>query len=196
MGIRQPRPGNGERLMADSYKLDGQPWQNRIVGHEIVDPEQLLANPLNARVHGKLQQDATAGNLNDIGWVKSVVVNTTTGHVIDGHLRITLAMRKGEPVPVEYVKLSEAEEKQALATLDPLTNLATYDDELLDALLREVNTGDEALMEMLAGLAKDTGLYPDTTQVEPPTEFGEYGEDIETQYCCPKCGYEWSGKPK
>lgn len=20
--------------------------------------------------------------------------------------------------------------------------------------------------------------------------------DIETQYCCPKCGYEWSGNPK
>jgi hypothetical protein len=30
----------------------------------------------------------------------------------------------------------------------------------------------------------------------PPEEFGEYGEDIETQYCCPKCGYKWSGKPE
>lgn len=29
---------------------------------------------------------------------------------------------------------------------------------------------------------------------EAPQEFGEYGEDIETQYCCPKCGYRWSGK--
>lgn len=177
--------------MADSYKLDGQPWQNRIVGHEIVDPEQLLANPLNARVHGKLQQDATVGNLNDIGWVKSVVVNTTTGHVIDGHLRITLAMRKGEPVPVEYVELSEAEEKQALATLDPLTNLATYDDELLDALLREVNTGDEALMEMLAGLAQEAGLYPDGA---PDVQFKEYDESVADDVemvTCPHCGGEF-----
>ena len=30
---------------------------------------------------------------------------------------------------------------------------------------------------------------------DPPEEFAEYGDDIETQYCCPKCGYEWSGKP-
>ena len=43
----------------------------------------------------------------------------------------------------------------------------------------------DALMDGLAPLA-----------VEPPAEFGEYGENIETQYCCPKCGYKWSGKPE
>lgn len=31
---------------------------------------------------------------------------------------------------------------------------------------------------------------------EPPDDFREYGEDIETEYCCPKCGYKWSGKPR
>jgi len=29
-----------------------------------------------------------------------------------------------------------------------------------------------------------------------PDDFSEYDDDIETEYCCPKCGYEWSGKPK
>jgi len=29
---------------------------------------------------------------------------------------------------------------------------------------------------------------------ESPEDFSEYGEDIETEYCCPKCGYKWSGK--
>jgi len=29
-----------------------------------------------------------------------------------------------------------------------------------------------------------------------PSDFPEHGEDIPTDYCCPKCGYEWSGKPK
>jgi len=27
-----------------------------------------------------------------------------------------------------------------------------------------------------------------------PSEFPEYDENLETAYCCPKCGYEWSGK--
>jgi rubrerythrin len=29
-----------------------------------------------------------------------------------------------------------------------------------------------------------------------PDAFQTYDEEIETEYCCPKCGYEWSGKPK
>lgn len=30
----------------------------------------------------------------------------------------------------------------------------------------------------------------------PPAEFPSYDDDIDTQYACPKCRYEWSGKPK
>ena len=33
-------------------------------------------------------------------------------------------------------------------------------------------------------------------EAAPPDDFAEYGDDIDTEYCCPKCGYEWSGKPK
>lgn len=32
--------------------------------------------------------------------------------------------------------------------------------------------------------------------VSAPEVFKEYGEDIETEHQCPKCGYSWSGKPK
>jgi len=28
---------------------------------------------------------------------------------------------------------------------------------------------------------------------EPPDDFKEYGDDIDTEHVCPKCGYEWSG---
>lgn len=81
--------------------MSNQPWASRIVGHDVVQPDQLLANPLNARIHGKLQQDATAGNLDALGFVKSVVVNRATNRIVDGHLRVTLALRNGSPVPVE-----------------------------------------------------------------------------------------------
>ena len=36
--------------MADAYNSD-QKWNQRIVGHDTVDPESLLANPLNFRIH-------------------------------------------------------------------------------------------------------------------------------------------------
>ena len=30
-------------------------------------------------------------------------------------------------------------------------------------------------------------------EAEPPEDFAEYGDDIDTEHICPKCGYEWSG---
>jgi hypothetical protein len=50
-------------------------WRNRIVGHGEEDPEQLLANPKNWRIHPKAQQDALAGVLAQVGWVQDVIVN-------------------------------------------------------------------------------------------------------------------------
>jgi hypothetical protein len=152
-------------------------WRNRIVGHGEEDPEQLLANPMNWRVHPRHQQAALSGAISDVGFIRSVTVNKTTGHVVDGHLRVTLALRNGEKsIPVEYVELSEAEEAEALATLDPIAAMALADKEALDAVLREVQTGDAAVLEMLAALAVDAGLdygKPPVEDAEPQIDKAE-----------------------
>ncbi|RMG90923.1 MAG: hypothetical protein D6706_18725 [Chloroflexi bacterium] len=143
---------------------DQQPqnWRNRIVGYDNVAPDQLLANPNNWRVHPRYQQEALQGALNEVGWVDDVIVNRVTGHVVDGHLRVALALRNDEPaVPVKYVELTEEEEKLVLATLDPITAMATTDTEKLDALLHEVSTGEQALQDALAQIAQQAGLYLD-----------------------------------
>jgi hypothetical protein len=36
----------------------------------------------------------------------------------------------------------------------------------------------------------------DELLAQAPEAFPSYGENIDTQYCCPKCSYEWSGKAK
>lgn len=134
-------------------------FRNRIVGHGEEAPDELLANPLNWRVHPKHQQDALEGALREVGWVQRIIVNRTTGHVVDGHMRVALAQKKGlASVPVTYVELSEREEALILATLDPISGLAVADKETLDALLREVSTGDAALQSLLETLAVDSGL--------------------------------------
>ncbi len=135
-------------------------WHNRIVGYGEVDPEQLLASPYNWRIHPKYQQDALLGAISDIGYIRSVTVNQATGHVVDGHLRVTLALRTGQKsIPVEYVDLTEAEEKEALATLDPIAAMAAADREKLGALLQDVQTGEAAVQSLLAGLAEREGLF-------------------------------------
>ena len=97
------------------------PWRYRIVGSRQEQPDQLLANPRNWRRHPHEQQRRPAGSLGDVGWVAQVLVNRTSGHVIDGHARIEEAIGRGEPsVPVLYVDLSERRRALVLATLDPL----------------------------------------------------------------------------
>jgi ParB-like chromosome segregation protein Spo0J len=97
-----------------------QRWRNRIVGHADVAPADLVPNPRNWRSHPAEQQRALAGALAEVGWVAEVLVNRTTGNVVDGHLRIELALARAEPtVPVTYVELSDDEERLVLASLDP-----------------------------------------------------------------------------
>lgn len=145
-------------------------WENRIVGEGFESPDQLLANPLNFRIHPKAQQDALAGVLNEVGWVQRVIVNRSTQHVIDGHLRVSLAISRGETqVPVIYVDLTEAEEKLVLATIDPLSAMAVTDAAQLEALLQQVNSGEAGVQAMLAALAADNGIAPIET---PPGDPG------------------------
>lgn len=146
-GLQPPTPGSG--------------WQNRITGHGQEPPEQLLANPLNWRTHPAFQQEAVIQTLNQIGWIQDVVVNQTTGHVIDGHLRVAVAISKGEPrVPVTYVQLSPDEEKLALATFDPLGALAVADRDLLAELLKDVSpfVEDDTLVKLLDDLGNGSLL--------------------------------------
>lgn len=37
---------------------------------------------------------------------------------------------------------------------------------------------------------------PAVDKATPPEEFGKYDENIRTDFRCPSCSYEWSGKPK
>jgi hypothetical protein len=136
------------------------PWRNRIVGYSEEEPDQLLANPSNWRIHPAAQQNALSGVLKEVGLVQNVVANRTTGHLVDGHLRVMLAMRENQPVvPVTWVELSEEEERLILASLDPLAAMATADAGALDALLSSVQSGEAAVTAMLAREAAKAGLY-------------------------------------
>jgi hypothetical protein len=164
-------------------------WQNRIVGYGDEPPDQLLAHPLNWRIHGKAQQDTLSGVLSDVGIVQNVVVNRRTNTLVDGHLRVSLALRTDQPtVPVTYVDLSPEEEALVLATLDPISAMASSDADKLRELLDDVSTGDAAVMQMLSELAEDAGV------IAPNVEFREYDESVENEvefHECPNCQHRW-----
>lgn len=137
-------------------------WKNRIVGSGAEQPDQLLANPKNWRIHPITQQEAVEAALDEVGWVQQVIVNKTTGHLVDGHLRVALAISREEPeIPVTYVELSKEEEALVLASLDPLAGLAATDSEKLAELLEEVDPAGEGLQNLLDDLAKGAAPLED-----------------------------------
>ena len=151
-----------------------EPFRNRITGSGMEAPEQLLANPRNWRVHPKAQEAALAAVLDEVGWVQNVIVNQRTGNVVDGHLRVSLAISRGEAtVPVVYVDLDENEEGLVLATIDPLSAMAGTDKDLLAQLLGDVVTTNEELQAMLDATATGAGLSMKTEGLTDPDEVPE-----------------------
>jgi len=122
----------------------------RIIKHTQEDPESLLANPANYRIHGYRQQGVLHSILNDVGFVQSVIVNDVTGHIIDGHLRVQMALKNGVSlIPVTHVELSEEEEKKILASFDPIGSLAQIDKEKFEDLISDMKSFDSTINHLL-----------------------------------------------
>lgn len=127
--------------------------QSRIVGHGDVDPAELVANPRNWRTHPPEQRAALIAELDRVGWVQSVIVNRTTGHLVDGHLRAEVAAERGVgTIPVAWVELTPEEEARVLVALDPLGSMAGTNDALLQDLLDGLDLQNRALEHHLVGL--------------------------------------------
>lgn len=138
-----------------------QTFRNRIIDYGVKPADQFLANPKNARVHPQFQRDVMKAALEEVGFV-APVIESKSGVLLDGHERIWQAMQNDNAaVPFVVVDVDEAEEDYVLATFDPITSLANYDARLLDDLLRDVNSDQPAIQQMLAELAENNGLYGD-----------------------------------
>lgn len=156
-------------------------WSNRIVDHGEVEPDQLLANPQNWRVHPRFQQQALTAALGQLGWIQRVIVNRTTGHVVDGHLRVAVSLTEGQrTVPVSYVDLTPEEERLALATFDPISSLAVADETLLTDLLKDVRplTTDPSLEKLLTDLS--TGALTEVVSGDLDALLGDQEEKAPT----------------
>ena len=165
--------------------------RDRITGLRRIKASELIPNVANWRTHSEAQQAALAGILSEIGIAGALIVRETPAgiQILDGHLRADCDPDTEWPCLV--LDVDDAEAAKLLATYDPLSAMAGTDPAKLDALLREIDTGSEALQAMLADLADAAGLYQQ--EVESPEDFKEVDEDIETESECPKCGYRWSG---
>jgi ParB-like chromosome segregation protein Spo0J len=166
-------------------------WRNRIVDEAEEDPKTLLANPRNWRLHPESQQKVLLAVLKKVGFVQEVIVNRTTGFVLDGHLRVALAIQQAQAsIPVKYIEVSPDEELELLTIYDAVAALAEINRVKLDELLKETQerVSDPAMLHALDQIAANAGLKPPTIQ------FKEYDESIadSVEYNeCPACGHKW-----
>jgi len=162
-------------------RADATPWRSRITGSGTEDPAVLVANPRNWRLHPKGQRTAMGDMLARVGWVQQVLVNRTTGLVVDGHLRVELALERGEPsVPCLYVELTEDEEALVLASLDPIGAMAATDETALTALMAgmSIDSADleRHLAALLAGKRRSGQTDPDEVPPVPDDPYVERGD--------------------
>jgi hypothetical protein len=141
------------------------PFVNKIIGHSEERLDQLLANPRNFRFHPDNQQQALAGSIDEVGFIRSLSVNKNSGAIIDGHARVAILMRSNvEKVMVEWLDLTDEEEAKAILMMDAIAEMAAKDKEKLDALMREVQSDDERVQQMIADMGAKEGLYDIQTQ--------------------------------
>lgn len=133
-------------------------WKNKVVGHTLEAPDQLLAHYANARTHEAEQRDAMRASLDELGIIASVIVNDRTGNMIDGHMRTEEFLTAGiKEVPVEHVDLTPEEELKAIAFFDAVGKLAGVSRERIEYLIENIELDSEPLEKLLTDLAKEAG---------------------------------------
>lgn len=150
-------------------------WKNRIVATAEVPPTDLRQNPRNPRKHPARQRRALSSAIERVGMIQDVVVNKRTGLILDGHLRVELAIKEKQPtIPVKYVDLAPHEEALVLATFDPIGELAYLDLEEMARLNEELAPElDGPLADLVAELAPP----PMPTPEPPPFDDDEEDEE-------------------
>ena len=143
--------------------------RDRIKELRRVPANELRPNPRNWRTHPEKQLNAIRGVLAEVGFAGAELARELedgTLELIDGHARAEVAGTA--EVPVLVLDVNEAEANKILATFDPIGAMADSDAAKLDAVLRDVETANEDLSQMIADLANEAGLYLDdgTSEIE------------------------------
>src|SRR5262245_19189056 len=159
-------------------------WRDRVVAREPVDPRVLVAHPDNWRAHPDAQKDVMIGAIRELGFVGDVKVSKRSGRILDGHMRVALAIADGQSsIPVAWIDCeSDEEEARILASYDPIASLAELDAERFGRVLERAQIEDDPLRTMLTGLlpppTETVGLRPgvetapDTSPVALPEVWG------------------------
>ena len=180
---------------------------------EIVQIDTLRPWPRNYKIHDDKQQGLLGQSLGDFGQAKNVVVwrgqNDDHDYIVAGHGLVSGARSKGwERIEIKRLpsEWSVIQVESYLVADNRLAELSVTDNEKLANLLHSIRQENPRMLEptgfdseQVDNILRDLSAMGEPVEggggggESAPDEFAEYGEDIETEYCCPKCKYRWSG---
>lgn len=156
---------------------------------EMVETDRIVPYARNPRKN-TAAVDKVAASLREFGFRQPIVVDSDMT-VIAGHTRLLAAKKLGlTEVPVHIAEgLTETQIKAYRIADNRIGAEASWDADLLKLEMTDLhNFGmDVALTGFDAGELEKI-MYDELN----PEQFDSYGEDIETNHECPKCGYKWS----
>jgi hypothetical protein len=162
--------------------------RDRIKELRRVKASELIPNPANWRKHPQAQQDALRGILSEVGYADALLARELPDGslmLIDGHLRAETT--PDQVLPVLVLDVDEDEANKLLLVIDPLAAMAEADTGKLDALMRDIDTGCEALQSMIAMMAENEGIVPPS--FEPVSAESLTALDKKTSVTCPNCAH-------
>jgi hypothetical protein len=117
------------------------------------------------------------------------------GVILYGHGRRLAAIRNGYArFPVIVARGLTDAKKRALRIKDnALALMSSWDSGLIRTEVADLKSAGYDLKLLGFG---ETQLVQFMTTPGPPAQFAAFGENIPTEFCCPKCRYVWSGNPK
>lgn len=147
--------------------------KNRIIEYKRMRLGDVKINAANPRMHPKEQKDTLNAVTREVGWLGTPIAYYSERNggalvFVDGNLRG--AEYPDEIVEVAITDLTDAEAQYALLVYDPLSGMAEIAAENMDALLRSVTSGEEAVQQLLSTLAVKAGLYTTPEEVDPYRE--------------------------
>lgn len=187
--------------------------QYKIVMVDINKLEDAEYNPRNI-THTMLEK--LKKGLQEFGCVQPIVANDATATrkgqytVVGGHQRLKAAKELGwKEVPCQIIHEPDVKREKALnLALNKVSGEWNFDK--LGEVLADLDDGgfdielsgfDSIEVKELEGIDESlsSGAFASFDRprtADSPQEFPGFDEGVKTDYCCPKCRYEWSGKPK
>lgn len=161
---------------------------------ELVNINDLKANPRNPNRHPEEQIRLLAKIIEWQGWRRPITVSSRSGYIVRGHGALAAAKLAGcMEIPVDRQDYDSEEAEQAdLIADNKIAELSSADPYLLAELLHELE-GADFDVELAGFSAAELDKLNLQVTIPDDLEFKEYDEDTEKgvkRIICPQCGHE------